>query len=231
MFFTMRTPLSGLIPFATLLTAWCFSTAAGPVLAQAGAITGTPIPEGRYEEHKGSPYLFAEDVMGVVTVSGGLQSAPTAMNYNGFTEQWEIAGEGDTRVALDERNYPRVTVFDGADTLTFVRGLRPGHAEKYVLKVYSGPEAALYKAFIASEGKSTVQNVGKTETFLRFSPNPLYFLSLGGGPPELVQLRRKPFLKALPGAANSGDLARVWKRADGDDEARAAAVLAAYAPE
>ena len=161
---------------------------------------------------------------------GGERVGIASLNYNGFTEEFEAVRDDGARIALDPTDYPSVHVIDGGDTLAFVRGVRPRHPGKYALALYRGPEAALFEAFTASEGETTVQNVGKTETFLRFAPKPLYFLSLGGEEPRLVSLRRKPFLKALAGAANAGELEKVWKRAGGSDEERAAAVLAAYRP-
>ena len=194
--------------------------------AQALEITGPALAQDRYEDHKGSPYLFDEEVVGVATVSGGLTTSPARMNYNGFTEEWEVA-RGPEHVALDPRDYSRVIVYDGTDTLLFVKGPRPNHPRKFVQVLYRGARAGLYKAFVVSEGESAVQNVGKTETFLNFRPNPLYFLSLDGRPPTLVQLRRRRFLRELAEGGDAADLGKVWKAAGGDDEARAVAVLAA----
>ena len=204
--------------------------AAGGASAQTAylKVTGDPLDSTRYADHKGSPYRFEEDLPGFVSEADGARVRVAALNYNGFTEEFEIVRGDGAHIALNPANYTSVYVIQAGDTLEFERGLRPRHPEKFLRAVYRGPDVSLFEAFTVSESEVVVQNVGAPETFLRFAPKSLYFLSRGDGKFELVSLRRKPFLKALADASNAGELAGVWKRAGGDGEARAAAVLAAY---
>ena len=222
----------GLEYWSTALLAFFLALGPGATLAQSGvlAVSGATLDSTRYEGYKGSPYRFDGDREAVATQTDGARVKVAAVNYNGHTEEFEIVRRDGARVALDPVTYRAVDVIEAGDTLAFVRGLRPREPAKFVRVIYDGADAQLFEAFTVTDGEVVVQNVGKTETYRRFAPRPLYYLALGGSARKLVSLRRKPFVKALSGAANAGELSGVWKATDGDDDRRAAAVLEAYRP-
>jgi len=190
-------------------------------------VTGKPLDAWRYDKHKGTPYQFDKDRTGYAVNTKGRRTTDVLINYNGFTSEFEVTDSTGARYAINEAAYPTVYVVDGSDTLEYIRGIIANQPKQYAQVLLSERGGALIKQWHVTEGKVTVENVGRTEEMLRFGPRPMYLLSTDGAP-RIVTLRRKNYIRAFP-EQYTGLVERAYKRKrKATDEERALAALKAY---
>ena len=155
----------------------------------------------RYEEIKGSPYLFKG--WGNATLIGlkGNETKDIRINYNGQEKQWEVLAE-DKHIVLDTRDYKRmhITPPDGGEMMTFKRGVHRKYANEFIQVIYEGNQVKLIKEFIVDKSKQKIENVGKTIVVERFAGKDYYWLIKDD---ELthIKMKKKDVVKQLGNGA------------------------------
>lgn len=159
----------------------------------------------RYDEIKGTPYLFEHYVLATIVSSNIDVYENILVNYNGYTKGFE-AYEDNKFIELDARWYLRVEIdpqqnpvlveIFGEDKLIFQRGIHPKFENIFVQVLYAGLRTTFFKVFEADLTKQKIEIPGQTLNVERFVEDIGYYLVDEGGL-EPVTLRKKSLLKAM----------------------------------
>jgi hypothetical protein len=153
----------------------------------------------RYKDIKGSPYLFAVFTDAWITDQDGEQYAKVKMNYNGYTEEFEVL-QGDRFIRLQEQPYAEVKLLEpeSQDTITFVRGVHADFRGRFIQLLYQSEEVTLVKKILVTMAESSVNTVGRKDEFKRFKIQEMYFLAQGSSQPlQALKSSKKSWTQAL----------------------------------
>ncbi len=171
------------------------------LLSQASTLmtNSEPIDEKRYADIKGSPYLFKENVLGIIIDLNGEVYKDIQINYNGESQTIE-AFKADRMTTLDSDNYPRIIIenhnlkksMDGS--LELVK--HPNFKGAYVMEIFKDGDVAVYRKFRVSLNSVETNLPGETVTKNRFTPKNEYYIIIDGESAK-VNRKDKDFLKVL----------------------------------
>jgi len=153
------------------------------------------IDENRYNEIKGSPYFFDEWKMGDIIGDNGQTVEDVLLNYNGYTEHFEVRTKGKY-IQLDERLYQKISISTDEATVVFQKSAHPDFPNKFVQVVHDGERVKLLKHFTVVLAESSVFNAGGRVDFKRFKPDRKYFVMTDGSP-QPVSMRKKKIIELL----------------------------------
>ena len=177
------------------------------IVGTGGAVlsNNTPIDEDRYEDIKGSPYLFEEFVSGTLYQTNKDFIKDLKINYNGFSGSFEFEKDGK-HYELDNEFYVKLEVVTDkfskdrsdnmSDTTVFLRGLNPDDYTRFYMMVEGGENATIFKEFDVYESKRKIENVGLTIDVKNFGSQFLYY-AVQGSTPKVFKLKSKTVLKTL----------------------------------
>ena len=158
-----------------------------------------PIDTTRYQDIKGSPYLFKNFVKARITSNEMDIFEEVMVNYNGYTKEFEVKQE-DWYTALDGKWYLEVEVLEDDKgekfSMLFRRGLHEKFNNEFVQICYKGQHIMLIKYHYMDMLTKEVQDVGKTVEFKRFHPKSIFYL-LEGGKLTILKNKKKALLKTL----------------------------------
>lgn len=153
-----------------------------------------PIDEDRYDEVKGSPYLFKKPVKAdIITIKDEIIE-DVLLNYNGFDHDIEVYKNGRVTF-LDERQYPKIIIkkhglknnVDG-DLILVPTPQNSAAKGMYLQQIYSSPTVTLYKKFRIAKKENKINTPGETVVQQRFSKYTDYFIEQTE---ELIQVKKK----------------------------------------
>ncbi len=161
-----------------------------------------PIDEDRYDEIKGSPYLFKDPVKAdILTVKDEIIE-DVYLNYNGYDHGIEVYKNGRVTF-LDENKYAKIIIqkhglknnVDG-DMVLVPTPQKSGTKGLYFQEIYSSPTVTLYKKFRIAKKENKINTPGETVVQQRFSKYTDYYLHQDG---ELTLVKDKldDFIKVL----------------------------------
>ena len=158
-----------------------------------------PIDSTRYQNVKGSPYLFPDFVKARIVSNKMEVYEDVILNYNGYSKNFEVKRNG-WYMALDGKWYWEVEVLENEKaektSLLFQRGLHDKFKNEFVQVCYKGKRILLIKYHYTDMLTKEVQDVGKTVAFKRFYLKSLYYL-LDNGTLTLLKNKKKSLLKTL----------------------------------
>lgn len=153
-----------------------------------------PVEVDRYEDAKGSPFLFSDYILGEITDLEG-KTYEAMLNYNGYTGQFEVK-RGDSFIILEEKYYRQVKFDRNGQEMIFLRGLDRGKPNTFMQVLYKGKKIKLVNYFSCNLTERKVENVGKTIYFKRFNPISNYYIS-ELGEMTLVKISKGALTKLL----------------------------------
>lgn len=122
----------------------------------------------RYEDIKGSPYLFEEDRVANMYLTAGGVYEDVRLNYNTFSGNWEVKKD-DRFLEVLEADFLKIDVTDGEKTRSFLRNLHPTFGFRFVELIYRGRAVMLVRDFETTVATVTIQDVGATRQTKRFN--------------------------------------------------------------
>jgi hypothetical protein len=130
----------------------------------------------RYEDVKGTPYIYKEWRLANIIDSKDLIFEDVKINYNGYTENFEVRIDNKF-IELDEKFYKRIDVLiPNNEKEVYLPGVHEKLNKKFIRVLFKKDKIMLLKDFKARMIENVVQNVGKPETFKRFVPIKKYFI-------------------------------------------------------
>lgn len=153
----------------------------------------------RYKEIKGSPYFFAVFTDGWISGRDGVEYAKVKMNYNGFTEEFEVL-QGDHFIRLQEQPYAQIKLLDpeSQDTVIFVRGVHADFRGQFIQLLHQSEKGTFVKSFLVTVAESSVNTVGRKDEFKRFKAQEVYYLARGANEPlTSIKSSKKSWIQAL----------------------------------
>lgn len=152
------------------------------------------LEENRYEEIKGSPFLFKNWVLATVIDKKGEEITNVLVNYNGYTNGFEAKIE-QSYIELSPKDYPRIVLNQGSTYFQFAA--HPKMKDQYIQVLFDSPEQQLIKTFVVTISTRKLENVGKTIILENFVPKKTYYF-LKEGNLQLIKLKKKEILKLFP---------------------------------
>ncbi len=155
------------------------------------------IDEKRYENVKGSPYLFKGWATATLVGTKGNKTENIKINYNGFAKEWEVLVD-DKHITLETTDYKEllITPPESKEELLFKRGLHKDYATKFPQVIYKGEQIVLIKNFIITKSLNKIQNVGKTIEVERFGSRNDYWM-IKDNKVVAFKMKKKEVLKQL----------------------------------
>jgi hypothetical protein len=179
----------------------CALTLLGPLWAQENTDVlfnnARPIEDDRYEDIKGSPYLFEVDRPADMYLTAGGVYEGVSLNYNTYTGNWEVK-KGDRFLEVVEADFLTIEVTDGDQTRSFFRNLHPRFRLRFVEMIYRGSEVMVVRDFETTVATVTIQDVGATRRTKRFN-NKENLVLLRRGQDYLLTGNKKKTIQALGG--------------------------------
>ncbi len=131
----------------------------------------------RYEEVKGTPYIYKEWRLANIIDNNNLIFENVSLNYNGYTKNFEVRID-DQFIELNEKFYKRIDVLlpNKKEKEVYLRGVHEKFKEGFIRVLFNKDNIMLLKDFEARMIENVVQNVGIPETFRRFVPITKYFI-------------------------------------------------------
>ena len=155
--------------------------------------------ESRYRDIKESPYLFKTFIDGYIIGINDTEYDKVSTNFNAYTEEIEVR-KGNKFIRLDERFYKSVLLKleDGKD-MKMIRGIHPFFRGKFIEVLYQEGNTYLTRKHTVKISETSVNNVGRKETFRRFIKEKELYLVTGTGSEDiqLLKTKKKKLLKAL----------------------------------
>gem|GEM_PF-808811 len=157
----------------------------------------------RYEDIKGSPYLFSDWVKADIIRRDSFKFRDVMLNYNGDTHEFEVLQDG-RYIELEQLWYKRIEVdpaknkgvVEVDDKVVFLQGFHHEYVDRFALLAYEGEHVYLIKDFSAVLSEKKVQNVGKAIEFKRFTPRVKYAL-YHQGKITSIKLKKEEILNVL----------------------------------
>lgn len=161
-----------------------------------------PIDEDRYDEIKGSPYLFKDPMKANLINKKGELIKGVMLNYNGYDHGIEVFKNGRFTI-LDETQYPKIVVtkhglknnVDG-EMILIPSPQKSAAKGMYLQEIYASPTLSLFKKFRVAKKENEINTPGKIVVQQRFTKYEDYFISKDG---ELIGVKDKldDFAKVL----------------------------------
>lgn len=161
-----------------------------------------PIDEDRYDDIKGTPYLFKEPIKADLLTNKDEIIEDVYLNYNGYDHGVEVYKNGRV-IFLDERKYPKIIIrkhglkgnVDG-DMVLVPAPQKSAAKGMYFQEIYSSPSITLYKKFRIAKKENKINTPGETVVQQRFSKYTDYYIKQDG---ELILVKDKldDFIKLL----------------------------------
>jgi hypothetical protein len=179
----------------------CALTVLGHLLAQENNDVlfnnARPIEANRYEDVKGSPYLFEADRQADMYLTAGGVYENVSLNYNTYSGNWEVR-KGDRFLEVVEADFLTIEVTDGDRTRSFLRNLHPRFGLRFVEMVYRGREVMVVRDFETTIATVTMQDVGATRRTKRFN-NKENLVLLRRGQDYILSGNKNKTIQALGG--------------------------------
>lgn len=158
-----------------------------------------PIDEKRYGAVTGSPYLFKSNVVAKIITAEGELINDVEVNYNGESQGIEVY-KADRMTTLNSEGYPRVIIekhgikkgVDGPLQLV----THPNFKNAYVMEIYNGSDASVYRKFRVSINSVETNLPGETVKKEKFTPKNEYFIIIDGNS-TTIKRKDKEFIKIL----------------------------------
>lgn len=195
----------GIAILAVLVVGWLMPAALGAQADSLLLVNSKTVDDRRYDDIKGSPFLFKNPVKARVIRNDANIIDDVMLNYNGYTRNFEIAS-GDAMIELDRSWYLRVEIPAAdnpevadeiiGDKLIFQRGIAAKFNDQFTMLLYVGDDLFLIKDFNVEKRTNTVQDVGKTVEFEKFTPRRHYYIKRRGKLNQ-IRLKKKSLIDAL----------------------------------
>ncbi len=153
------------------------------------------LEEGRYEDIKGSPYLFSEFIKANIIDLENKEYKGIPLNFNGHTGNFEIK-RGDKYINLDEKLYRQITIESEGKEMEFFRGIDPSAPNRFVQVLYTGKRLKIIRNFKVNIQERKIEAPNKTMFIKRFIPIELYYIA-DTGQLQFVKLSKKGVAKVL----------------------------------
>lgn len=154
-----------------------------------------PLNPARYDEIKGSPYLYDTWYKAKIVGSDGKIYEDMAVNFNGLTHQLELKKDG--RVSqLNNASYLKVIIHTDSGEEAFFRGIHPAFGANLVCILFDGEHIKLLKMFTVRKQATEVQTPMNPTVFEKFVPNAEYYLMIDGDLTQ-IKLKKKKIIEAL----------------------------------
>ncbi|MDX1476130.1 MAG: hypothetical protein R3301_00445 [Saprospiraceae bacterium] len=160
-------------------------------------VNSQAINDDRYDDIKGSPFLFKEPVKARIIRNDANIFDGVWLNYNGFTKELEVRS-GDQMIELDRTWYLRVEIAAAdnphiadeiiGDKLVMQRGIHQKFRDQFTILLFVGDDLFLIRDFDVEKRTNTVQDVGKSVEFEKFNVRNHYYIKRRG---KLTQIRLK----------------------------------------
>lgn len=152
------------------------------------------LSENRYEDIKGSPFLFKEWQKGIIHPRN--EQAPIEevhLNYNRHTKSFEVKNE-DKFITLDEIWYNKVEVLTDTDEKwLFETGLLPKKKQLFNRLIHEGEGFRIVEVFHTSIITTEKERYAETIEEKSFSNKSNYFF-VENGKKKLIKLKKKNIL-------------------------------------
>ena len=168
-------------------------------------VNSKKIDPNRYEGIEDEPYLFKNWLIGNVTTIEGEVIEEVFINYNGYSEEFEIKN-GDRFIELENKYYMQIEMsrekngdkfpnFAGEEII-FQRNLHGKFKENFVRLVYRGKKVSVIEGYRVTVTEKTFQDVGKTVVKKRFIGTRSYYL-LKDGELQSFNMKRSSVIKTF----------------------------------
>lgn len=195
-----------LLPFHLLLLLFFLaniSYAQTPVLL----MNSNKVDANRYDDYKGSPYLFKDFVPATIIDKDGDPIPVDLLNYNVYTNNIEVR-KGNDFIELDAKNYLQIEVpVKGNKTLEKIytrekivlqKSIHPSLMNKFSDLLYSGKNIVFYKDIHVALNENKVNTPGGSVTNKRFSEVGKYYLiDINAKEKTPLKLSKKQIIKTL----------------------------------
>ena len=183
----------------TTLTLFLLALVINPVIGQDSdkfiLDNAAPLEANRYDDIKGSPFLFEDFKKGKIVDLQGKEFNGIPMNFNGYSLSFEVQ-RGEDVVNLEEKNYRSISFEVDGKTLEFNRGIDAKAPNRFLQVLYRGNQYTLVKDFKAKFQERNVEAPNKTIKLKKFIPLHLYYIA-DKGQMTSVRLSRKGVSKVL----------------------------------
>jgi len=157
-----------------------------------------PIDPHRYDNIKGSPYIFENWVKADILPTAGNKIEGVEINFNGYTQLFEVR-KGNQFVELVDIDFIGIKITDtlpGCGNMFFLKYDQPKMRNRYPLFVYNGKKYKLVKDFHITLAENKMETPGKTMKFQTFNDVYNYFL-WKDQVMEPVRLNRRSLLEKI----------------------------------
>jgi hypothetical protein len=157
--------------------------------------TTRPVDPSRYEDIKGSPYLYEVWVPAEIVGSNGEIYHDVLINFNGLTRQIEMKKNGMVS-QMNPISYLKVIATTENGTETFFRGIHPDLGAELLCLPYDGQRVKLLKEFSVKKQENEVQTPMRPTVFEKFVPSSEYYIMIDGNITP-IKLKKKKIIEAL----------------------------------
>ena len=168
-------------------------------------VNSKKIDPNRYEGIEDDPYLFKNWLIGNVTTNDGEVIEEVFINYNGYSEEFEIKN-GDRFIELENKYYMQIEMSrkkngekfpkNAGEEIVFQRNLHGKFKEKFVRLMYRGKQVSVIEGYRVTVTEKTFQDVGKTVVKKRFIGTRSYYL-LKDGELQSFNMKRSSVIKTF----------------------------------
>lgn len=147
------------------------------------------IDPNRYADKEGDPYMFKNWIIADVTDNELQVIKEVFINYNGFTEEFEIKN-GENFIELENKYYLQIEANrkkngeafpkGAGEKIIFQRNLHKQFQNKFMRLIHKGEKLSIIEGFKVSVSEVTFQDVGKTVKKKRFVGTRRYYLLKDG---------------------------------------------------
>lgn len=161
------------------------------------------LEDDRYEDMRGSPYLFEKWKYGKTVNSKSEIIDSLEMNYNGHTHNIEIRRDGKF-IELDAYHYPLIVLYEGSEKeeIFLRRSSTASLLNRYNRMVFNGLEFSVVEDFNVRIETKKVNDVGIIRETNSFVGRKNYYI-IKDNKAKLLKLKKKQLLQTL---GNEGEL-------------------------
>ncbi|MEM9884287.1 MAG: hypothetical protein AAF849_00225 [Bacteroidota bacterium] len=162
--------------------------------AQIVGVNSKPIDENRYEDIKGSPYLFDDWQEATIYNKAGKSIEEAQVNYNIYEKEIEVkVAQG--YIELDGNAYPKILMLK--DSSYFQYNAHPKFKGQFVLIHFKGEQHQLFSSSKSRINTRTINNVGQNIELENFANVHTYYL-LKDDKLYSFKLKKKDVLDLFP---------------------------------
>ncbi len=154
-----------------------------------------PVDPARYDEIKGSPYLYKDWQKAEIVGSDGTILHDVYVNFNGLTRQLEMKKDG-TVSEINVTSYLKVIVETDNGQQTFFRGIHPQFGAELICLPYDGQQIKLIKEFTVRKQDTEIQSPMNPTVYEKFIPSSEYYLMVNGQLSP-VKIKKKKIIEVL----------------------------------